>query len=148
MSAVAEISSSIKPESLKEIRKLLLSGDTEDYSIGMAWLIQLIGSRDATANYLVMLLCQSSEDDSDVVIDTDNYAKMKFTTYQTCFGKDYRYDIHFDCCFERETIVFDTRDYSRYQVGDGQPKFDFEVMICKELRNQGVKFYNELFLKL
>lgn len=132
---------------LKTIRKLLLSRDKEDLSIGMGWLRQLVGDRDATANYLILLLNETSEDDGDVIVDADNYARMEFKTYPTFFGKDYRYDVQFDACFDRITIVYDLHDYSRYQVGNGQPKYDFTNAICKVLRKQGVKFYNDLFIK-
>jgi hypothetical protein len=143
----AEISEIVPMDSLRGVRKLLLSGDQEDLAIGKGWLSQLIGERDAEANYLVLLLNQSSEVDADIMVNDGTYAKMVFRTYATRFGKDYRYTVAFDAVFAGETIVYDLMDYSRYEVGDGQPKYDLTNTICTGLRKKGIKFYKELFIK-
>ncbi len=130
----------------QKIRELWLEGNEEDQIIAGEWLAQLIGEDNAVANLWVLSYQHDSEDDEDYVLDEDNFLKMKFETYPIRFGKDYRYRVTIAAKLNGEIIVDGVNDYSRYDVGNGQPKFDFILAACDKLRKNGIVFYDELFI--
>jgi hypothetical protein len=137
----------MKNETLWKIKEMYFSDDIESRSIGIGWLHQLIGEKDALANLFVLMFYRDWDDDSDMIIDEDNFCKMKFNTYPISFGKDYRYRVCRVAKFNGVELLNDDQEYSRWQVGNGEPKWDFCDRICQELRKQGITFYDGLFAK-
>lgn len=135
----------IKSDSLKQIKQLYYSDELEDKTLAKNWLTQLIGEKDADANLFILDIYRDMDDDTDIIIDDENYCKMKFKTFTTSFGKNYRYNVAITVKFKGGLIVEKELEYSRYQVGDGQPKYDMLDAVCKYLRKNGCVTYNDLF---
>lgn len=125
----------------------LYFGDDEDKQLATDWLISLVGKDNAEANILVMEIYATMEDDSNIVISSDTFATMKFTTYKTNFGKNYRYEVYFDYAFKGDGVSY-SRDFSRYQVGDGEPKDELITCACRNLRKRGFELYNDLYINM
>lgn len=140
-----ELKEVVSNADLWKIREMYLSDDAEDKDIARKWLCQLIGERNANANLFILTFYKDWDDDSDCIIDADNYWKMKFETYPIAFGKNYRYTVKMIAMFGGEEILFEEKDYSRYAVGNGDPKWDFCDMLCKIFRKEGYVFYDGLF---
>lgn len=129
-------------EKLLKISELYFTGDQE---LATAWLKQLIGDGNAAANIFVMLLISSMDNDQSIELERFTHARMKFKTYPTRFGKDYRYDVTFDFAFKGNGLCT-TGDYSRFQVGNGEPKYYLLELICHNLRKDGYVLHNALFI--
>lgn len=130
-----------------KIRTMYLSDDAEDKDIAYKWLCQAIGLKDANANLFILTFYKDWEDDSDCIIDENNWWKMKFKTYPTSFGKDYRYRVTMIAKFGGVEILNEEMDYGRFAVGTGQPKFDFCHYLCEAFRKSGYSFISGLFAK-
>lgn len=139
------IAETISSDIFKSIKNLYYSEELEDVTLAKKWLAQLIGQQDADANLFVLDIYRDMEDDSDIIIDDETYCKMKFNTFSTSFGKDYRYDVTRIVKFKGVKIVNNDMEYSRYQVGDGQPKYDMLDAVCKYFRKNGITLHNDLF---
>jgi hypothetical protein len=134
-----------KADSFKKIKELYYSESLEDKELAKNWLIQMIGEKDAEANLFVLEIYRDMESDENILIDAETYAKMTFKTFPIYFGKNYMYQVLFDVRFKGEIIVDQYREYSRYKVGDGQPKFDMLDWTCKYFRGNGFNIFNDLF---
>lgn len=130
---------------LLKIREMYLSGEDEDKRIAENWLKQLIGERDAEANLFILLFYKDWDDDSDEKLNDGTWYKIKFSTYQSGFGKNYKYEVVMLAHFQGQEIVNTSNDYSRWKVGNGEPKWEFCQLVCDKLRTTGVTFYQPLF---
>lgn len=128
-----------------KIREMYMSDNQEDKDIAFKWLCKEIGKRDAIANLLILSFYRDWDDDTDQALDENHYWKMSFKTYPTHWGSNYRYEVTIIAVFDGKEMFNETTDYSRWQVGNGEPKYDFCQILCDEFRRKGVKFYNELF---
>lgn len=135
----------IETSTLRKIRKLYFSDDTEEVDIAKGWLAQLIGEENAKANLLLLLFWRDWESDDDETYDTDNYYSMSFRTYPTGFGRDYRYTVKVKTIFKGEKIVNDQLSYSRRQVADGDPKCDLMELTWDALEKRGILILRDLF---
>lgn len=121
-------------------------GNDEDVNISKSWLQELVGEANASANLYVLSAFYRGKDYwLDYMQDDENSCIMSFKTYPIYFGKDYRYTVKMIAKYKGDTIVDTSNDYSRYQVGNEQPEFDFCQLVCDKLRKQDIEFYNELF---
>jgi len=142
------LAAALSPEQFWKIREMWLSENEEDKNIAYEWLCNAIGKYDADANFFVLTFYKHTEDD-DTECFLSDYAfwKMNFKTYPIYFGKDYRYTVEMIANFHGKEIVNTFNDYSRYNVGNCEPKWDLCQMICDKLRKYEHKFYNGLFAK-
>jgi len=145
--ANALLSAAPSSEDLWKIREMYLSDDEESKDIAYKWLCQLIGLKDANANFFILTFYKDWEDDSDCIIDNNNWWKMKFKTYPTSFGKDYRYRVTMTAKFGGAEIMNEDMDYGRFGVGTGQPKWDFCHWLCEAFRRSGYNFHSGLFAR-
>lgn len=128
---------------------MYLSRIIEDVEIAAQWLVQLIGESNAVANLFILESFYRNQDTwRDTVIDDYNFCKMSFKTFPVSFGKDYRYDIEMICVYAGEKIVEWRREYSRFEVGNNQPEFDFSCSVCDQLRVRGIEFHSGLYAKI
>lgn len=133
-------------EKLSKIKAMWFSGIKEDSELAKNWLIKLVGETNAIANLFVLTSFHNdSEDWTNYRLDERHYVEMDFKTYSIRFGKDYRYRIYMLCVWDGKPLVSCDKEYSRYDVGNDQPQFDFACLVCDKLRAKGVEFYNELF---
>jgi hypothetical protein len=137
----------VSNEDLLKIRTMWLSGDQEDMQLAMQWLTQLIGELDTAANLFALSFYNDWEDDSDYIVDEGTFWRMRFRTFPVYFGKDYRYEVTFHSKLLTEEIVNTSKEYSRWQVGNCEPKWDFCQMVCDVLRKKGIQFHNQLFVR-
>lgn len=137
----------INNDDLWKIRQMYLSDNSEDKDIAYNWLCQLIGLKDANANCFILTFYKDWDDDSDHIIDDNNYWKMKFKTYPISFGKDYRYKVTMIAKFGGVEVMNEEMDYGRFGVGNGQPKFDFCHYLCEAFRKSGYVFQQGLFAR-
>lgn len=144
MTSVETTAAAPTPEILWKIRELYFSPDEEQQDLAVQWLRQLIGEQDAGANVFILSFYKEGD---RARLDEDNWWRMAFKTYPTRFGKDYRYRITMTATFNGRELVNTTNDYSRFQVGNDQPKFDFCDRCCQALRAQGHTFYPGLFAR-
>lgn len=135
----------IKTDIFKKIKELYYSDDIEDKELAKNWLISIIGRPQAEANLFVLSIYRDMDDDSDIIIDDENYCKMRFNTFPISFGKNYRYNVAIDVKFKGELIVSKENEYSRYQVGDGDPKYNMLDLVCKYFRKNGIELINDLY---
>lgn len=139
------IAETISADIFKSIKHLYYSEDQEDKDLARNWLTQLIGESDAEANLFVLEILKEMDNDAYVIIDAETYLKMKFKTFTISFGKNYMYEVQFDIKFKGETVSHANRDYSRYRVGDGDPKYDALDSVCKWLRKHDYTLHNDIF---
>ena len=130
-----------------KIREMYLSDNQEDKTLAYQWLCQLIGLKDANANLFILSFYKDLDDDTDYIIDDDNWWKMKFKTYPISFGKDYRYKVAMIAKFGGVEVMNEETDYGRFGVGTGQPKFDFCHYLCEAFRKSGYTFEQGLFAR-
>lgn len=145
--ANAPLSAAPSSEDLWKIREMYLSDDEENKEIAYKWLCQLIGLKDANANLFILTFYKDWEDDSDCIIDDNNWWKMKFKTYPISFGKNYRYRVTMTAKFGGVEIMDEEMDYGRFGVGTGQPKWDFCDWLCEAFRKSGYNFHSGLFTR-
>lgn len=143
----AMLAAALSSEDSWKIRTMYLSDDEEDKDIAYKWLCQTIGLNDANANLFILTFYKDWEDDSNCIIDDNNFWKMKFKTYPISFGKDYRYTVSMIANFGGVEIMNEEMDYGRFAVGTGQPKFDFCHYLCEAFRKSGYTFISGLFAK-
>lgn len=134
----------ISKEHLLKIREMYWSDDAEDKDIAYKWLCSAIGKDDADANILIMTFF-IDEDDQEYNLSKDTYWTLDFRTYRTSFGKDYRYQVLMLAYLKGKEIVNRCGDYSRYQVGNNDPKWDLLDAAYGKLTDQGHEFYKELY---
>ena len=146
-SANAVLSAATSSEDLWKIREMYLSDDEESKDIAYKWLCQLIGMKDANANLFILTFYKDWEDDSDCIIDDNNWWKIKFKSYPTSFDKDYRYRATMTAKFGGVEIMNEEMDYGRFGVGTGQPKWDFCHWLCEAFRKSGYTFQSGLFAR-
>lgn len=139
------IVSTIKTDIFKKIKELYYSDDAEDKELAKNWLISIIGHPQAEANLFVLSIYKDMDDDSDIFIDDNNHCQMRFKTFPVYFGKDYRYDVAFAVFFNGELIVSKQNEYSRYQVGNGEPKYNMLDLVCKYFRKNEIELINDLY---
>lgn len=129
-------------EKLLKIAELYFTGDKE---LSTAWLTQLIGEENAEANIFVMECYKDMDNDAEIILERFTFAKMKFSTYKIGFGRNYRYEVTFDIAFKGNGITT-SKDFSRYQVGNGEPKDYLLSLVCNCLRSSGYELHNALFI--
>lgn len=130
---------------LAKIAKMYLSDDAEDKYIACNWLSQLIGIKNANANLFILSFYKDWESDSGETIDDKNWWDLTFKTYLVRFGKDYKYTVQAKAVFAGVEIFNERFDYTRFAVGNGQPKWDFCRLLCDAFRKSGYTFYDGLF---
>jgi hypothetical protein len=130
---------------LQKIREMWFSDEPEDKDIAYKWLCQLIGEKDAKANLFVLSFYKDWDDDSGYKDDLGNMWQLLFKTYKISFGKDYRYTVTMFVYFDEISIVKRDWDFSRWEVGNGQPKFELCLLVCQKLKEAGYTFHDELF---
>jgi hypothetical protein len=131
---------------LAKIAKMYLSDDAEDKHIAYNWLMQLVGMKDANANLFILTFYKDWESDNGERIDEKNWWDLNFKTYPVGFGrKNYKYTVTAKAVFGGIELVNEQFDYSRFAVGNGQPKWDFCRMLCDAFRKSGHTFYDGLF---
>lgn len=141
------LAAALSTEDCWKIREMYLSDDAEDKDIAYQWLCKTIGLKDANANLFILTFYKDWEDDSDCIIDDNNFWKMKFKTYPISFGKDYRYRVSMIAKFGGVEIMNEEMDYGRFGVGTGQPKFDFCHYLCQAFKKSDYTFISGLFAK-
>lgn len=135
----------VKADSFKKIKELYYSESLEDKELAKNWLIQMIGEKDTEVNLFVLEIYRDIESDEDIIIDSETYAIMTFKTFPIYFGKNYMYSVLFKVMF-KGTIIMDVYDeYSRYRVGNGEPKDRLLSSVCKYFRGNGFNIFNDLF---
>lgn len=135
----------VKADNFKKIKELYYSESLEDRELAKNWLVQMIGEKDAEANLFVLDIYRDMESDENIIIDAETYAKMTFKTFPIYFGKNYMYKVDFDVKFKGETIMDVYDEYSRYRVGNGEPKDRLLSSVCKYFRGNGFNIFNDLF---
>jgi hypothetical protein len=128
-----------------KIKEFYYSGNPEDITLAKDWLIHLLGEKDASANMFVLDIYRDMESDENIIKDKDTYCKMRSKTFPISFGRDYMYSITFDIRFKGQLIEYQERDYSRWKVGNGEPKYDALDSVCKYFRKNGFNLVNELY---
>jgi hypothetical protein len=138
----------LSAEQCWKIREMYLSDNEEDRDIAYGWLCNSIGKYDADANIFILTFYKDKEDD-DTECFLSDYAfwKIHFNSYPISFGKNYRYNVRLTANFHGKEIVDTYKDYSRYQVGTNDPKWDLCQMICDKLRNMDHRIYSGLFAR-
>lgn len=134
-----------KADSFKKIKELYYSTSLEDNELSKNWLVQMIGEKDAEANLFVLEIYRDMESDENILIDSETYAKMTFKTFPIYFGKNYMYSVLFDVRFKGMIIMDVYDEYSRYRVGNGEPKDRLLSSVCKYFRGNGFSIFNDLF---
>lgn len=141
------LAAALSTEDCWRIREMYLSDNEEDKDIAYKWMCKAIGLKDANANLFILTFYKDWEDDSDCIVDDNNFWKMKFKTYPISFGKDYRYKVSMIAKFGGVEICNEEMDYGRFGVGTGQPKWDFCHWLCQSFKKSGYTFYSGLFAK-
>lgn len=129
----------------KKIKEFYFSDNPEDKTLAEDWLIHLLGENDAAANMFVLEIYRDMETDENIIIDEETYCKMKFDTFPIYFGKNYMYRVSFDIKFQGQIISDSWCEYSRWQVGNSEPKYDALEKVCKWLRGNGFNLVNDLY---
>lgn len=130
----------------RKIVELFFSENLEDKELAKNWLSSEIGIENASATFVLLLFYRDWESDNGEKLDDDNYFKMKFDTYSSGYGNNYRYEVKFISKVNgRDYKTLDT--YSRHEVGGGQPKFEFMQWLDQVLKNDGINVDNEIFLQ-
>lgn len=134
----------LKKDNCIKIVELFFSEYAEDRRFAKDWLSNEIGIESANANFVILLFYRDWESDSKEVLDDNNYFDMKFNTYSTGYGNNYRYEVI--CSAKVNGKCYNISDtYSRNDVSMGEPKFYFMQWLSKELEKDGFKFDNEIF---
>ena len=134
-----------KTHNYQKIKEFYYSENPEDKTLAKDWLIHLLGEKDAAANMFVLEIYRDMESDENIIIDVETYCKMKFNTFSISFGKNYMYRVIFDIKFQGQLISDRWCEYSRWRVGNGDPKYDALEAVCKWLRGNGFNLVNELY---
>lgn len=139
------IETKLQTDNFKKIKDLYYCDNPEDKKLAKDWLISILGEKDAAANMFVLEIYRDMESDENVIIDAETFCKMRFKTFPISFGKNYMYSVLFDIRFNGEIISDDYREYSRWKVGNGEPKYDALEKVCKWLRGNGFNLVNDLY---
>jgi hypothetical protein len=130
---------------MQKIRQMWFSDEPEDKDIAYKWLVSLIGEKDARVNLFILSFYKNWDDDGGYEDADGNFWQLIFKTYPTYYGKDYRYTVTKISFFDGVKLIKGDRDYSRWDVGNGQPKWDLCQLLCDKFRELGHTFHDELF---
>lgn len=134
----------INDETLHKIKKFWSSEDAEDKKLAMSWLVSEIGEKNAKTNLYLAEFYKNDEHDDDLVFDENNYFKMVFQTSKRGRNGDYYYHVHFDVKLNGDQVIDYSQDYSRFNVGSGQPRFDLGIAVSERLRKAEYALYSIL----